>query len=63
MSITRNTLKIKELCDSLDSINVNVDEDEKVQICLDNLTSWFNTMRTVVLARENPPSFFYLQSM
>ena len=56
-------LKIKELCDLLNSIIVNVDEDEMVQICLSGLTPQFGTMRTIVLTRENPPSFFDLQSI
>ena len=30
MSIDNYTLKIKELCDSLGSINVNIDDDEMV---------------------------------
>ena len=37
MSITTYTLKIKELCDSLGSIGVNIDDDEMVQICLGGL--------------------------
>ena len=56
-------MKIKEHCDSLGSISVNVDDDEMVQICLGGLTPRFSAMRTVVLAREKPPSFFDLQSM
>ena len=36
MSIDNYTLKIKELCDSLGSINVNIDDDEMVQICLND---------------------------
>ena len=63
MSITRYTLKIKELCDSLGSISGNVDDDEMVQICLDGLTPRFGAMRTAILAREKPPSFFDLESM
>ena len=63
MSITSYTLKIKELFDSLDSIRLNVDDDEMVQICLGGLTPWFGAMRNVILAREKPPSFFKLQSM
>ena len=39
MSITSYTLKIKELCDSLDSISINVEDDEMVQICLGGLQS------------------------
>ena len=57
MSITTYTLKIKELCDSLDSISVNIDDDEMVQICLGGLAPRF------VLAREKFLSFFELQSM
>ena len=41
MSITSYTLKIKELCDSLGSISVNVDADEMVQICLGGLAPRF----------------------
>ena len=63
MSITSYTLKIKELCDALGSISVNVEDDEMVQICLGGLAPRFGAMRTAVLARENPPSFFDLQSM
>ena len=63
MSITSSALKIKELCDLLSSISVNVDDDETVQICLYGLAAWFGVMRTVVLAREKAPSFFDLQSM
>ena len=37
MSIGSYTLKIKELCDSLGSINVNIDDDEMVQIGLKGL--------------------------
>ena len=55
--------KIKSICDSLGSININVDEDEIVQVCLGNLAQRFNPLRTAILARENPLSFFGLQSM
>ena len=57
MSIDSYTLKIKELCDSLKSINVNIDDDEMVQIYLGVLAPWFDAIRSDVLARENPPSF------
>ena len=63
MSITRYTLKIKELCDSLPLISINVEDDEMVQICLNGLTPRFGAMRTAVLAREKPPSFIDLQPM
>ena len=62
-SITSYTLKIKELCDALGSIDIVIDDSEIVQICLGGLAPRFNTMRTAVLARENTPSFFDLQSI
>ena len=37
MSLIDYTTKIKEIYDLLDSINVTVDEDEMVQICLGGL--------------------------
>ena len=37
MSVTDYTNKVKEICDALGSINVTVDADEMVQICLDGL--------------------------
>ena len=63
MSITGYTLKIKELCDALGSIDVVIDDNEMVQICLGGLAPRFNAMRTAILARENTPSFFDLKSI
>ena len=61
MSITGYTLKIKELCDALGSINVVIDDEEMVQICLGSLAPRFSSIRSTILARENTPSFFNLQ--
>ena len=63
MSVSDYTAKIKSICNSLGSINVNIDDDEMVQICLGGIPPRFGTMRTVILAREKSPSFFDLQSM
>ena len=63
MSVADYTARIKEICDSLASINITVEEDEMVQICLGGLTSKFRAFRTVVCTMENTPSFFDLQSM
>ena len=63
MSIGNYTLKIKELCDALGSINVSIDDEEMVQICLGGLAPRFDTIRSAVLAREHPPSFLDLQSL
>ena len=59
VSITSYTLNIKELSDALGSIIV----DEMVQIRPNGIAPWFKTIRSVVLSKDNPPSFFDLQSM
>ena len=57
------TSKIKEISDSLASIEVNIEESEMVQVCLRGLTSKFGAFRTAVCTWENTLSFFDLQSM
>ena len=37
MSISDYTIKIKSICDSLSSININIEEDEMVQVSLGDL--------------------------
>ena len=37
MFVSDYTAKIKSICDSLGSINVNIDEDEIVQVCFGGL--------------------------
>ena len=63
MSVSNSIAKFKSICDSLSSININIDEDEMVQVCLGGLAQRFDPLRTMILVRENPPSFFNLQSM
>ena len=63
MTVADYTSKIKDICDSLASIDVNVEEGEMVQICLGGLASKFGAFRIAVCTRENTPSFFDLQSM
>ena len=63
LSVADYTSKIKDICDSLTSIDVNVKEGEMVQICLGRLALKFGVIRTDVCTRENMPSFFDLQSM
>ena len=43
MSMTDYTLRIKDLCDSLGSINVAVDDDEMVHICLGSLAQKYGS--------------------
>ena len=45
MSVTDYTAKIKSICDSLGSMNVNIDNDEMVQICLSGIAPRFGAMR------------------
>ena len=40
ISMSDYTAKIKSICDSLGSININVDEDEMVQVCLGGLAQY-----------------------
>ena len=63
LSVADYTSKIKDICDSLPSIEVNIEERETVQVCLGGLAPKFGAFRTVVSTRENTPSFFDLQSM
>jgi hypothetical protein len=60
LSVADYTLKINEIYDSLASIDVNIDESEKVQICLGGLASKFGAFQTAVCTREATPSFFDL---
>ena len=57
------TSKIKEICDSLASIDVTVNEDEIVQLCLGDLAQKIGSFQIVVYTKEKSPSFFNLQSM
>ena len=57
------TSKIKGISVSLATIEVNIEESEMVQICLQGLAPKFGAFRTAVCTREKTPSFFYLQSM
>ena len=63
MSVTDYTTKINEICNVLGSINVTVDKDEMVQICLSGLAQRYGPIQTVIYTQEKPPSFFNLQSM
>ena len=57
MSVTDYITKVKEICDALGSINVTVDEDEMVQICLEGLTQRYGPIQMAICTREKPPSF------
>ena len=46
MSVSDYTAKIKSICDSLGSINVNIDEEEIVQVCLAGVMSIYQNLMT-----------------
>ena len=48
MYVSDYTSKIKSICDSLVSINFNIDEHEMVQLCLGGLVQRFNPLRTAI---------------
>ena len=57
------TTRIKEIYESLASINVTIEEDEIVQVCLGGLASKFGAFRMAICMRKNTPSLFDLQLM
>ena len=61
MSVADYSLKIKDICDSLASIDVNVEEGNMVHMCLGGLVSKFRAFLTTVCTWENTPSFFEIQ--
>ena len=56
-SINDYTLKIKSICESLASIGVAIDDDDKVESCLHGLTSSYKQFKTLIQTRENFLSF------
>ena len=60
LSVTDYTSKIKDICDSLASIDVNIEEGEMVHVCLGGLASKFGVFQTAMCTRENTSSFFNL---
>ena len=63
MSMADYTSHIKEICDSLASINVTIEEDDMVYVCLGGFALKFVALRMAICMRENKASFFDLQSM
>jgi hypothetical protein len=63
MSINEYSLKIKGIVESLASINVYVDDDDLVSICLNGLGKEYKPFETSITIRENVPNFRDLVSM
>ena len=62
-SINEYTLKIKNICENLASINAPVDDDDKIEVCLRGLGPQYKAFATSIRTRENLPSFSDLVSM
>ena len=63
MLVNEYALKIKSICESLASINVKVEDDNKVEICLRGLEPQYKSFKTSILTRDSIPSFVNLVSM
>ena len=63
MSVNDYTLKIKNIVESLASIGVTIDDDDKVEVCLCGLGPLYKQFKTSIQTRENIPNFQDLCSM
>jgi hypothetical protein len=63
MSINEFSLKIKGIVESLASINVFMDDDDLVSVCLNGLGKEYKPFKTSITVRENVPNFRGLVSM
>ncbi|MCO5547346.1 hypothetical protein L7F22_000795 [Adiantum nelumboides] len=57
LSINDYTLKIKGIVESLASIGVQVEDDDKVEVCLHVLMPAYKQFKTSIQTRENIPYF------
>jgi hypothetical protein len=63
MSINEYSLKIKGIVESLASINVFVDGDDLVSVCLNGFGKEYKPFKSSIIVRENVPNFRDLVSM
>jgi hypothetical protein len=63
MSINEYSLKIKGIVESLAFINVYVDDDDLVSVCVNGLGKEYKPFKTSITIRENVPNFRNLVSM
>ena len=56
-------LKIKGIVESLASIGISVEDDDKVEVCLRGLTPAYKQFKTSIQTWENIPNFSDLISM
>ena len=57
LSISDYSLKIKSICEYLASINVAVNDDDKVEVCLRGLGPQYKAFKTSIQTQENIPNF------
>ena len=53
ISVTDYSLQIKDLCDSLGSINSAIDDDEMEHICLGSLTQKYGAFQTAITTQDD----------
>ena len=63
LTVNEYALKIKGIVESLASIGVSVEDDDKVEVCLRGLTPAYKKSKTSIQTRENIPNFSDLISM
>ncbi|MCO5556738.1 hypothetical protein L7F22_010290 [Adiantum nelumboides] len=63
LSVNDYTLKIQTLCESLSSIGVIVDDDDKKEACLRGLGNAYKQFKASIRTRENIPHFLELSSL
>ncbi len=63
MSINEYSLNFKGIVESLASINVSVDDDDLVSVCLNGLGKEYKPFKTSITVKENVPNFQDLVSM
>ena len=63
ISVNEYALKIMSICESHASINVKVEDDDKVEIFLRGLGPKYKSFKTSILTRDNIPTFADLVSM
>ena len=63
MYVNDYTLKIKNIVESLASISVTIDDDDKVEVCLRGLGPLYKQFKTSIQTRENIANFQDLCSM
>jgi hypothetical protein len=57
MSTNEYSLKIKGIVESVASINVSVDDDDLVGICVNGLGKEYKPLKTSITIKENVPNF------